>query len=374
MVMATFTVTNKARQQCAQRPRFSANIRVRWVWLPLLAMSGATLYLIFTRENLASSPPSPTRPRPRPFGVSALGRLAPEGEVIALAPGSAADGGRVDRLTVAVGDRVQPGQVVAILDTHRRRSAAVHEARAKVVVAQAKLDQTRAGPKPEDVNAQRAALFRHEAELRAAEKDLRRVDMLVKRAAISHQELDDQTLKYRQARESLSEATAQLAAMIAIRPADVRVAEAELAQANATLDVAQAELEAAVVRSPIAGRVLRILVRPGERIADQGIIEVGNTDVMQAVAEVYEEDVGKVKVGQRSRIKVPTIGACLSGEVVRKDLVVSRKVIFNNDPVADTDARVVEVRIRLTPEDSPKVAGLSNARAEVVIDTTGGSP
>jgi HlyD family secretion protein len=94
---------------------------------------------------------------------------------------------------------------------------------------------------------------------------------------------------------------------------------------------------------------------------------------MHAVAEVYEEDVGKVRVGQPARIRVPTLAADLSGEVVRKDLVVSRKVIFSNDPVADIDARVVEVRIRLASEDSSKVAGLSNARAEVIIDVNGGT-
>ena len=50
-----------------------------------------------------------------------------------------------------------------------------------------------------------------------------------------------------------------------------------------------------------------------------------------------------------------------------------RKVVFNNDPVADTDSRVIEVRIRLAPEDGSRVAGLSNARAEVVIDVDGGA-
>ena len=94
---------------------------------------------------------------------------------------------------------------------------------------------------------------------------------------------------------------------------------------------------------------------------------------MQIVAEVYEEDIGKVNVGQPAKIRVPTLGVELSGVVVGKDLVVSRKVIFSNDPVADIDARVVEVRIQLSSEDGARVAGLSNARAEVVIDVSGGT-
>ena len=89
-------------------------------------------------------------------------------------------------------------------------------------------------------------------------------------------------------------------------------------------------------------------------MGDQGILEIGDTLVMHAVAEVYEQDVGKVAVGQTAKVRVPTLGEDLTGKVVRKDLVVSRKVVFSNDPVADIDARVVEVRIELGSEDSPQ--------------------
>jgi len=308
-----------------------------------------------------------------PIGVSALGRLAPEGEVIAVAPGSAADGGRVDRLLVAVGERVEAGQVLAVLDTYRRRTAAVRQAQAQVEVARAKLAQAQAGPKPEEVSTQEALIERYRAEFHAAEKDLGRASLLLQKAASSRQEFDDHSLKYEQARASLIQGKAQLAAMKAIRPVDVKVAEAELIEAETGLALARADLDAALVRSPIPGRILRIHAWPGERVGEVGILEVGNIDAMHAVAEVYEEDVSKVQIGQKARVRVPTLVAELSGEVVKKDLVVARKVIFNNDPVADIDARVVEVRIRLSPEDSPRVAGLSNARAEVVIDVNGGA-
>ncbi len=263
------------------------------------------------------------------------------------------------------------GQVVAILDPYRRREAAVQKAQAEVGVARAKLAQVLAGPKIEEVQAKEALINRWEAEVRAAERDLGRSSQLLKRSAGSRQDLDDDTLKYEQSRDSLDQAKADLAALKAIRPADIKVAEAELIQAEAGLALARADLEAAEVRSPIKGQVLRIHVWPGERVGDQGILEIGDTDVMHAVAEVYEQDVGKVEVGQTAKIRVPTLGADLIGQVVRKDLVVSRKVVFSNDPVADIDARVVEVRIKLSTDDSRKVAGLSNARCEVVVDVGG---
>jgi HlyD family secretion protein len=341
-------------------------------WLPLVVLTAAGSW--FASRSVW---PAPTRSpvpalRVLPIGVSALARLAPEGEVIAIAPGSAADGGRVDRLHVAVGDRVSAGQIIAVLDTHRKRAASVREAQAKVEIARVKLAQVLAGPKLEDVRAQESLVRKNQAELQAAEVKFERTAVLLKRNVIAQQEFDDERLKEREARESLGQSVAQLEAMKLVRPTDVKLAEADLAQSEAALAVASADLDAALIRSPVAGRVLRIHTRPGERVGDQGVVDVGGTDVMHAVAEVYEEDIGKVRPGQKARVRVPTLGAELSGEVVHKDLVVARKVVFNNDPVADTDARVVEVRIRLAPADSAQVAGLSNARAEVVIDTTGG--
>jgi HlyD family secretion protein len=369
--METAMVKKEARPRPDPAHRPAKRRRLPWILAAILVSTSTGVWAVFGRPTGIRSSQPPANVRSLPIGVSALGRLAPEGEVIAVAPGSAADGGRVDRLLVAVGDKVAAGQVVAILDTLARRVASVHQAEAQVKIARAKLAQTQAGPKPEDVLAQEALIERAHAEYRAAERDLSRASSLLKRSAGSQQEFDDQTLKYEQARESLRQSKAQLAAIKAIRAVDVKVAEAELAQAEAALAVAQAERDATEVRSPISGRVLRIHVRPGERVGDQGIVDVGNIDVMHAVAEVYENDVSAVQIGQAAKVRVPSLGTELRGRVVHKDLTVGRKVVFNNDPVADTDARVVEVRIRLDPDASVKVAGLSNARAEVLIDVKG---
>ena len=134
----------------------------------------------------------------------------------------------------------------------------------------------------------------------------------------------------------------------------------------------EADLQAAEVRSPITGRVLRIQARPGERVGDKGILEVGNTDVMYAVAEVYEEDVGKVHAGQAAKVRVPTLGVRLSGEVVTEGpgrRPQGRSSTTTRWPIpTPASSRSASAS---SPQDSPKVAGLSNARAEVVIDVSG---
>ena len=249
----------------------------------------------------------------------------------------------------------------------------MQQAQAQVEVARAKLAQVKAGPKPEEVQAKEALIkpLPRPRSARPSETWAER-PLLLERAAGSQQDFDDQTLKYEQARESVDQAKAELAAMKAIRPADIKVAEAELVQAEAGLEVARADLEAAEVR--VADQRARSCASTSGRANASATRESSKSatpKIMHAVAEVYEQDVGKVEIGQKAKVRIPTLDADLTGEVVRKDLVVSRKVVFSNDPVADIDARVVEVRIQLSAEDSRKVAGLSNARAEVVIDVGG---
>jgi len=132
------------------RPPVVKPLRRHWRWIALVLSAAGGLWGGVRALSL-DSPQPPAEPRPLPARVSALGRLAPEGEVVAVAPptptGTLA-GARVEQLLVAVGDEVKVGQVVAILDTRRSRDATVFEGNAKVEVAKAKLAQVKAGPNP----------------------------------------------------------------------------------------------------------------------------------------------------------------------------------------------------------------------------------
>ena len=96
-----------------------------------------------------------------------------------------------------------------------------------------------------------------------------------------------------------------------------------------------------------------------------GIAELGRTDQMYAVAEVYETDIGKVHVGQRATITSPALHGELLGTVERIGMKIGKRNVLDDDPAASTDARVVEVHIRL--DDSGAVAGLTNLQVEVRI-------
>jgi len=134
---------------------------------------------------------------------------------------------------------------------------------------------------------------------------------------------------------------------------------------QADLQRGKAELELAVVRSPITGRVLEVHARQGERVGPDGIVELGQTDAMYAIAEVYETDVSRVHVGQRARVSSPALAQPVAGTVDRVGLKIGKKDVLNVDPAAKTDARVVEVRILL--DDPAQVAGLTNLEVDVAI-------
>ncbi|WP_017661953.1 ABC exporter membrane fusion protein [Baaleninema simplex] len=263
----------------------------------------------------------------------------------------------------------------------------------------AELEASRQG----ELAEQSATLDRIDAEVRYAKTECRRYDSLYRDGAVSASERDRLCLNADTAEERLSEAVATrdriattrnaeirqaqaelerttttlqrqieenratLNAIAEVRPVDVRTAETEVRLAEAEVLQAEADLEQSFVRSPVAGRVLEIHARTGEVVGDAGILEVGHTQSMEAIAEVYQTDIGRVELGQKATITSPVFEGELEGEVVRLGTQVSRQEIFSTQPGSDVDRRVVEVRIRLTPDASDRVRDLTHLQIRVSI-------
>jgi multidrug efflux pump subunit AcrA (membrane-fusion protein) len=137
--------------------------------------------------------------------------------------------------------------------------------------------------------------------------------------------------------------------------------------AAADLQRAKAELELFSVMAPIEGQILEIHARPSERVDEEGILELGDTTAMYAIAEVYETDIGRVRIGQNAVIRSPALPRDLTGRVERIGMKIGKKDVLSTDPVADADARVVEVDIRLSEPEL--AAALTNMRVDVIINT-----
>ncbi len=306
--------------------------------------------------------------RLRPKHVHALGRLEPAGRVLQISPQSGNDGTRVERLLVREGDDIPAGTTVAVLDNERLREASLAEAEARLGLAQSRLEQTKAGAKPGDIAAQQLSVDLQAEQMKVSEREFHRSRELHAKNVVTREDLDNKqwlldrvTLEHRRAQELLK-------SIREVREIDVRVAERDVASAAASVRRAQVDLDSSQVRSPAAGRVLRIHTHEGERIGNQGLLELGDVLHMQAVAEIFETDVAQLRLGLKAVVKVDCLSEPISGDVAEIGHRVARKVVLTNDPVSDTDARVVEVRIRLSPADIERVARLSNARVEVNIE------
>ncbi|MEL6163074.1 MAG: HlyD family efflux transporter periplasmic adaptor subunit, partial [Cyanobacteria bacterium J06628_3] len=134
----------------------------------------------------------------------------------------------------------------------------------------------------------------------------------------------------------------------------------------------KAELEDTQVKVPVSGQILRINTRVGEQVNTQeGIAELGQTRQMYVIAEVYESDILKVKPEQKATINSEYGGFQqeITGEVEKIGLQIGQTRLNQgqNNPTTDVNARVVEVKIRIDPEDSPKVANLTGMQVRVEI-------
>jgi HlyD family secretion protein len=239
-------------------------------------------------------------------------------------------------------------------------------------------------PGKAEVDAQRANVRQLQAELTLANQDLVRQQKLRQEGAISEQDLDQQVSTTRQAEEKLKNAEAILSQTESEQAANVRNAQAKFQAQQANLPVAQvqaavqssqqnlnlaeARLERTIVRAPSSGRVLRVITRAGEAIGTNGILDLGDTSQMFAVAEVYETDVGLIRPGQSAVIssRNGAFSEPLTGKVSSIGWQVFKNNVLDDDPAANADSRVVEVKIQL--DDSQAVAALTNLQVDVKID------
>lgn len=252
--------------------------------------------------------------------------------------------------------------------------------------------------------AQQATIKKLEAELKNAQVELQRYQQLYSQGAISQSIFDTKGLSVDIITQQLSEArailnridgtgrqqiteaqtvltrlqatgnqqanvaSATLDRIAEVRPIDVAGAEAEIQRAIAVAKQAKANLDQAYVKSPQDGVIFDIHTRSGEMVSNDGIIEIGQTNQMYAVVEIYQSDVSKVQPQQRVRISSNSLPGELVGTVDWVGWKVQRQDIINSDPTENIDSRVVEVHVQLDEASSQKAAKFTNLQVKAVIE------
>lgn len=426
----------------------SLSLRSPKLWIvTIVVIATASILGVFLTSNAQKEDPNLEQSSASPgevispSNISALGYITPKNRVVNVSGAVLPEGSRLERLLVAQGDRVQAGQIIAILDSYGRLNASLAAAKAQVEIARSKLRQVLAGAKEGETQALAAKLRTLEAELQGqvtaqnalikrlnadltgetrvqqatservtaelvnAKAECDRFEQLYLEGATSKSEyelkcLAQETALKRQAEskaalgrarasgaERVAEAEAQLQRTIRtirnqqaetratlsqvaeVRDVDVALAKAELTAAIAEVERAAAELDLAYVKAPRSGQVLKINTWPGETISHQGILELGETQAMYVRAEIYETDINRVQVGQAATISADAFPGDLQGTVDEIGLQIGKQEVLSTNPTLDTDARVVEVKVRLNPKDSQLAAAFTNLRVKVVISS-----
>ncbi|MCA9641577.1 MAG: HlyD family secretion protein [Polyangiaceae bacterium] len=353
---------SQGRQPPAAPSRLSAlrHPRVRRVLLGVVAalLAGAGLWWV----------------RYRPYVTTDDARIA--APTVAVAADGV--GGRVVKVLVREGERVEAGQALIQLDSDSERaqvlraeasvklaeanvaeaktglalerhlaSASVSRAKATVHSAKAALLRTVHGPRNEELDQAKARVAAAKARVAEASRNFERTQSLLDQGASTQQSLDsarttkesaEASLKAEQAgldlleegsrpedvsisrgQVALAEANLEEAGTgadkVALKKRQLDKAEAQLSSAKAELALAKLALDRTTLKSPTAGVVVRVQADPGEHLSTgQGAVTVVDIDHAYVAANVEETQSARLAEGQAVQVSVDE-GGELRGHV-----------------------------------------------------------
>ncbi len=213
------------------------------------------------------------------------------------------DTGRIKRLLVQEGDAVEPGQLVAEMDSVRYEMA-VKEAEGNVNAQKHVLARMRAGSRPQDIKTARERVNAAEAVLQVTQVSYERIKKLVKGNYVPQQQLDDATAKLKTAKADLNAAEEGLMlAVIGPRKEDIAAAEARLKGYQATLALARQKLTDTKLYAPSAGVIQDRIMEPGDMASPTTPVFIMALDKpMWVRTYVPEPSLGKIIPGMKAEI------------------------------------------------------------------------
>jgi HlyD family secretion protein len=321
--------------------------RRRWLGAGLIALLLAgTGFGLWQHGQQQRRQAQALQQQPLPRRIAALGRVEPLDRVVKLSVPASLSNDTIGQLLVKQGDQVQRGQVLAILSSRESLDRDVRSAAAAVEVARRKLA------------SQDSVIARYRAELAQAQVELRRYSQLYAQGASSAETRDRRITIESTTRANLDQALQ-----------DRDTLRAQLEEQQAALARNRTELDKALIRAPFGGTVFRINAYPGDRVGDDGILEMGDSSRMGVIAEVYQTDRPGIALGQRVVISADGFpGRQMVGQVVEIARQVSRQSVYSGEAGENLDRRVFEVKIGLPPEAAALASSINYLQVNVLFD------
>ena len=211
--------------------------------------------------------------------------------------------GRIETMLVSEGARVEPGQLVAVLDN---RQAALDRdmARAQLEAQRATLDKLIAGARTEEIEKLRADVRAAETEAKNAARRAERSRDLAERKLASPQDYDDARTAAEAARARAQAAQAALdLALAGTREEEIANARAQVAALESELALAEVRLGYTRLYAPDTGVVQNRILEPGDMAApDRPVYTLALTEPLWARVYLAEPDLGRVRQGQSAQV------------------------------------------------------------------------
>jgi HlyD family secretion protein len=333
--------------------------------------------------------------------VDATGSVEPEAQVTL----SFRTGGTLETVAVAEGDEVREGEILAEVNASEL-GVAVLQAQLALTSAEASQAKLAGGADADDIQAARANLASAEAaltkmregpsedEITIAKADLRRAEIALQEAQERYDQyawvggigalpqsvaLQQATITYEQAlaayniamqgstaselraaEAAVAQARGQLTALLdGASEEDLTMAQVAVEQAQAALELAQLQLEGAIITAPFDGVVALVGAEANEQVAPGSpMIVLIDPSGFHVEVSVDEIDVGQVELEQEARI---TLDAYPDEELGGRVEYIS--------PVASEDLGTVSYRVRVCfdPATVPLRSGMT-ANITIVTD------
>jgi HlyD family secretion protein len=283
--------------------------------------------------------------------------------------------GRLAWIGVEKGDKVKEGQVIVRLEDQEFRASYL-QAQGAVDNAKAYLEELQHGSRPEEIQQAQHNLDEARATLANDKLTLDRTKELAASGVVSRQQLDDATAKYeadQQRANSLGKAF-QLA-KIGPRSEELLRAQGGLDQARGQLGYAQAQLDATVIRAPVAGTILDRTAEKGELITAQfasaavggpqgSVVSMADLNDLQVELDIAQADFARLGPDQKAAVTTDAYPdkqydgevAQISPEANRQKATVQVKVqVLNPNKYPDVQLRPeMNATVRFLANDKPK--------------------
>ena len=208
--------------------------------------------------------------------------------------------GRVAAIDVDEGDKVEPGQLLALLDPAPLDSR-ITEADATIAQARAQLAELQNGSRSQDIGQARARVDAAQAALRKAQQDVDRRQPLVEPGAISRDVWQATLAQRDQAQAALAEAQQGLSKLNAgARREEIEAAQAQLRGAMAARGTLVVDRGDTALRAASAGTVVTRAQEPGAIVQPGATVLTLSIDrPMRVRAYVAESALSRVAPGMK---------------------------------------------------------------------------